>query len=144
VGDEFVWDMVLMPTGPSGSRGGHLHIDAEAVTEQSENKQLAYEFCKYLTDKEGAVGVALETGLACRPDVYEDERITGNPYVVLLGQANAEAHPHINPANLRKQEMQTTVRAIFDPLWVGDAEPSDEFFEQASATFQEFLDKSSE
>jgi ABC-type glycerol-3-phosphate transport system substrate-binding protein len=114
------------------------------VTEQSENKQLAYEFCKYLTDKEGAVGVALETGLACRPDVYEDERISDNPYVVLLGQANSEAHEHINPANLRKQEMQTTVRAIFDPLWVGDAEPNDDFFEQASATYQEFLDKSAE
>jgi multiple sugar transport system substrate-binding protein len=144
VGDAFQWDMVLMPKGPSGSRGGHLHIDAEAVTQQSDNKQLAYEFCKYLTDKEGAIGVALETGLACRPDVYEDERINNNPYVVLLGQANAEAHEHINPANLRKQEMQTTVRAIFDPLWVGDAEPTDDFFDQASATFQEFLDKSAE
>ena len=144
VGDEFVWDMVLMPAGPSGSRGGHLHIDAEAITEQSENKQLAYELCKYLTDKEGAVGVALETGLACRPDVYEDARISDNPYVVLLGQANSEAAPHINPANLRKQEMQTTVRAIFDPLWVGDVEPTDEFFEQASATYQEFLDKSAD
>jgi len=133
-----------MPAGPSGSRGGHLHIDAEAITEQSENKQLAYELCKYLTDKEGAVGVALETGLACRPDVYEDARISDNPYVVLLGQANSEAAPHINPANLRKQEMQTTVRAIFDPLWVGDVEPTDEFFEQASATYQEFLDKSAD
>jgi hypothetical protein len=76
--------------------------------------------------------------------VYTDERISDNPYVVLLGQANSEAHEHINPANLRKQEMQTTVRAIFDLLWVGDTEPSDEFFEQASATFQEFLDKSAE
>ena len=144
VGETFAWDMVLMPKGPAGNRGGHLHIDAEAVTEQSENKQLAYEFCKYLTDKEGAVGVALETGLACRPDVYEDERIADNPYVVLLGQANAEAFEHINPANLRKQEMQTTVRAILDPLWVGDAEPNDEFFAQASDTFQEFLDKSAD
>jgi hypothetical protein len=86
----------------------------------------------------------LETGLACRPDVYEDDRITDNQYVVLLGQANSEAHAHINPANLRKQEMQTTVRAIFDPLWVGDTEPTDEFFAQASATFQEFLDKAAE
>lgn len=144
VGDEFVWDMVLMPKGPAGSRGGHLHVDAEAVTEQSDNKQLAYEFSKYLTDKEGAVGVALETGLACRPDVYEDARITDNPYVLLLGQANSEAAAHINPANLRKQEMQTTVRAIFDPLWVGDAEPTDDFFAQASDTFQEFLDKSAD
>jgi hypothetical protein len=40
--------------------------------------------------------------------------------------------------------MQTTVRAIFDPLWVGDVEPTDDFFAQASDTFQEFLDKSAE
>ncbi|MBV7338199.1 extracellular solute-binding protein [Chloroflexi bacterium TSY] len=144
VEDKFNWDMVLMPTGPAGVRGGHLHIDAEAVTSQSEIPDLAYEFCKYLTDKEGGVGVALEIGLAARPDVYEDERITSNPHLLLLGQAADEAAEHINPANLRKQELQTTVRAIFDPLWVGDEEPNDAFFAQASDTLQEFLDKPAE
>jgi len=144
VEDEFTWDMVLMPKGPAGNRGGHLHVDAEAVTEQSENKDLAYEFCKYLTDKEAGVGIALEIGLAARPDVYEDERVTSNPHLVMLGQATSEAAEHLNPANLRKQEMQTTIRAIMDPLWVGDEEPTDEFFARASDTFQEFLDKPAE
>lgn len=141
VGDTFVWDMVLMPKGPAGVRGGHLNVDGEAVTEQSQNKDLAYEFCKYLTDFEAGLGIALEIGLAARPDVYEDPRVTENPYLVLLGQSTAEAAGHINPANLRKQEMQTTVKAIFDPLWVGDVQPDDAFFAQASQTFQKFLDK---
>ena len=141
VEDAFAWDMVLMPKGPAGVRGGHLNVDGEAVTAQSENKDLAYEFCKYLTDFEAGVGIGLEIGLAARPDVYEDPRISENPHLVLLGQSTADAAAHINPANLRKQEMQTTVNAIFSPLWVGDMEPDDAFFAQASDTFQQFLDK---
>lgn len=144
VEDEFQWDMVLMPTGPAGNRGFHLHIDAEAVTAQSDHKQEAYEFCKYLTDLEAAVGIALEIGLVARPDAYADERVSSDPHLVLLGQAAEEAFEHINPANLRKQEMMTTIGAIFDPLWLGDVEPDDAFFAQASATFQEFLDKPAE
>jgi ABC-type glycerol-3-phosphate transport system substrate-binding protein len=144
VADQFVWDMVLMAKGPAGVRGGHLHVDAEAVTEQSQNKELAYEFAKYLTDKEGGVGIASENGLAARPDVYADERITANPHLITLGQSVAEAAEHINPANLRKQEMQTTINAIFTPLWLGDVEFSDDFFAQASQEFQEFLDKPAE
>lgn len=144
VGDEFNWDMVLMPMGPAGNRGFHLHIDAEAVTAQSENKQEAYEFTKYLTNIDAAVGIALEIGLAARPDAYADERVSSNPYLVLLGQAAEQAAEHINPANLRKQEMQTTIKAIFDPLWLGDVEPDDAFFAEASGTFQEFLDKPAE
>ncbi|NJN83371.1 MAG: sugar ABC transporter substrate-binding protein [Caldilineaceae bacterium] len=144
VEDKFVWDTVLMPTGPAGVRGGHLHVDAEAVTEQSEMKDAAYEFIKYLTDKEGGVGIALEIGLAARPDVYEDERVVSVPYLVLLGQGTEESDEHINPANLRKQELQTTVKALLDPLWVGDEQPTDEFFASASDALQEFLDKSAE
>lgn len=144
VEDKFAWDMVRMPKGPAGVRGGHLHVDAEVVLAQSENKDLAYEFCKYLTDLEGGVGIALEIGLAARPDVYKDERVASNPHLVLLGQATEEAEEHRNPANLRKQELQTTVKAIFDPLWVGDEEPTDAFFAEASATLQEFLDKPAE
>jgi multiple sugar transport system substrate-binding protein len=141
VEDAFTWGVVLMPKGPADHRGGHLHVDAEAVTNLSQQKQLAYEFIKYLTDHEGAVQVALQFGLAARPGVYEDERIASNPNLVLLGQATEESAEHINPANLRKQELQTTIKAIFDPIWLGDAAPDDAFFADASGQFQEFLDK---
>ena len=141
VEDAFTWGVVLMPKGPAGHRGGHLHIDAEAVTSLSQQKELAYEFVKMLTDHEGGVQVALQFGLAARPGVYEDERIASNPNLVLLGQATEESAEHINPANLRKQELQTTIKAIFDPLWLGDVSPEDAFFADASAQFQEFLDK---
>ena len=141
VEDRFEWDMILMPVGPAGHRGGHLHADGEVVFRNSQNKELAYEFCKFLTDLEAGVGIALAIGLAARPDVYADPRITSDPHVVLLGKSTEEAAEHRGPANLRKQELQTTVQALFDPLWTGDQEPDDVWFAKTSAALQEFLDK---
>lgn len=141
VKDAFEWDVCYKPVGPAGNRGGHLHADGEAVLQLSKNKKLAYEFCKYLTDKEGGVGIALEIGLACREDVYSDPRVTADPYVVRVGLFTGEAAPHHGPFNLRKQECQTVVKALFDPLWVGDVEPDDAFFSEVSKEFQDFLDK---
>ena len=138
---KFEWDMILMPKGPGGQRGGHLHCDGEAVFAESENKELAYEFAKYLTDLEAGVGIAQEIGLVARPDVYTDPRIADDPHVVLLGKSAEEAAEHRGPANLRKQELMTTVRALFDPLWTGDAQPDDAWFAETSAALQKFLDK---
>ena len=140
----FEWDMVLMPKGPGGQRGGHLHCDGEAVFAESENKELAYEFAKYLTNLEAGVGIAQAIGLAARPDVYTDPRVTDDPRVVLLGKSTEEAVEHRGPANLRKQELMTTVRALFDPLWTGDAQPDDAWFAETSAALQKFLDKPAE
>jgi ABC-type glycerol-3-phosphate transport system substrate-binding protein len=136
--------MILMPVGPAGQRGGHLHADGEAVFASSENKDLAYELCKFLTDYEGGLGITQEIGLAARPDVYADPSVASDPHVVLLGKSTEGAAEHRGPANQRKQELQTTVKAIFDPLWTGDEEPDDVWFAEASAEVQEFLDKEPE
>ena len=144
VKDAFEFDMCYKPVGPGGTRGGHLHVDAEAVTQLSKNKKLAYELSKYLTDKEGAVGIALEIGLACRQDAYDDPRVKADPAVVRVGDLIGQSEPHHGPYNLRKQESQTIVKALMDPLWTGDVEPDDAFFAEVSKEFQDFLDKSKE
>lgn len=142
VKDEFAWDMVLMPIGPAGVRGGHLHADAESVLAQSKNKQLAYELGRTLTDHEGSVGITIQIGSSCRPATYEDERVrTAQPYWALIAQSIEEAAEHLGPANLRKQESQTLIKTLFDPLWVGDRQPDDAFFSEVSAEWQDFLDK---
>jgi len=141
VKDSFKWDMVLMSKGPAGNRGGHLHADSFAITTLSKNKQLAYELCKFLTDKEAGVGFGSLMGLACRFDVFQDPRITKDPLLVKVGKSTEEAFDHLGPANLRKQELQTTVAAIFGPVWTGDKKLDDAFFAEASKTLQAFLDK---
>jgi len=133
--------MVLMPKGPGGQRGGHLNVDAEAVTQQSENKDIAYEFIKYLTDYEAQLGIVQEIGLVSRPAVYDDPLVKDHPLIRLLGQATEEATEHRGVKNLRKQELQDTVKAILDPLWSGDVQPDEAFFAEASEEFQLFLDK---
>ena len=91
VKDAFKWDMVLMPKGPAGNRGGHLHADSFAITSTSKNKELAYELCKHLTDKEAGVGFGSMYGLACRFDTFQDERLTKDPLLVKIGKTTEEA-----------------------------------------------------
>jgi len=141
VKDTFKWDMVLMSKGPAGNGGGHLHADSFAVTSASKNKPLAYELIKFMTDKEAGVGFASMMGLACRFDVFKDARITKDPMLVKIGKTTEDAFDHLGSANLRKQELQTTVSAIFGPVWTGDKKPDDAFFAEASKTLQTFLDK---
>ena len=143
VKDRFKWDMILIPKGPTGVRGGHLHADGFAVLGGSKNKQMAYEFCKLLTDKESLIRYAVEVnGLTARFDTYEDEGArAAQPYWKILEQSIEEADKHLGPANLRKQESQTLINALYGPLWVGDEVPDDAWFAETSAEWQDFLDK---
>jgi multiple sugar transport system substrate-binding protein len=141
VKDEFKWDMALMSKGPAGNRGGHLHADSFSMFNQSKHKPEAFELCKYLTDKEAGVGFGQLLGLACRYSVFKDPRITSNDMLVRIGKSTEEAAEERGSANLRKQELQTTVGAIFGPVWTGDAELDDAFFAAASKELQTFLDK---
>jgi ABC-type glycerol-3-phosphate transport system substrate-binding protein len=141
VKDEFNWDMALMSKGPAGNRGAHLHADSFSMFQLSKNKPEAYEAIKYLTDKEAGVGYASLMGLACRYSVFEDPRIAENEMLVRIGQSTEEAVEHRGPANLRKQELQTTIGALFGPVWTGDEMLDDAFFAEASNELQIFLDK---
>ena len=141
VQDEFNWDMAMMPLGPAGNRGGHLHCDSFSMFQQSKNKPEAFELIKYLTDKEAGVGYGTLMGLASRYSVFEDPRITQNEMLVRIGQTTAEAFEHRGSANLRKQELQTTVSALFSPVWTGDQVLDDAYFAEASNELQIFLDK---
>ncbi|MBM3187173.1 MAG: sugar ABC transporter substrate-binding protein [Chloroflexi bacterium] len=138
--DAFQWDMVPMPKGPAGL-GSHVHADSFAVFSLSKNKPLAYELCKFLTDKEAGVGYASLMGLACRFDTFQDERITKDPLLLKIGETTEAAVEHRGSANLRKQELQTTVAAIMSPVWTGDTPLDDAFYAEATKTLQTFLDK---
>jgi ABC-type glycerol-3-phosphate transport system substrate-binding protein len=142
VKDEFQWDMALMSQGPAGNRGGHLHADSFSMFQLSKNKPEAFELMKYLTDKEAGVGFGSLMGLACRFSVFQDPRITQNDMLVRIGQSTEEAFAHRGPANLRKQELMTTVGALFGPVWTGDQALDDAFYAEASKELQIFLDKS--
>jgi hypothetical protein len=144
VKDAFKWDLVMMPKGPSGNRGGHLHADSFAITAASKNKALTYELIKFLTDKEAGVGYGSMYGLAARFDVFEDPRLTKEPLLVKIAKTTEEALEHRGPFNNRKQEMQTTVNAIFGPVWTGDTPLDGAFYGEANKTLQAMLDKKQE
>lgn len=141
VKDTFEWDMVIMPKGPV-ARGGNLHIDGFLILKDAKYKEEAYEFSKLLTNLESGVAYAVHNGLAARPDVYDDKRVQERwHFWKVYKQSIEESVAHIGPANMRKQESQVLIRTTFDPLWIGDEEPTDAWFAQASQTFQDYLDK---
>ncbi|MBC7235206.1 MAG: extracellular solute-binding protein [Chloroflexi bacterium] len=143
VKDRFKWDMILIPKGPAGVRGGHLHADGFGVLAASKYKDLAYEFCKMITNEKYVRRYAVEVnGLTARFDTYEDPKAReAQPFWKEIKQSIEEADEHLGPANLRKQESQTLIKALFDPLWVGDEQPDDAWFAKTSAEWQNFLDK---
>ena len=119
-----------------------MHIDAIAVLADSKQIPLAFQLIKYMTDKEADVDTVIDVGAAGRPATWDDPRVqAAQPYWQVLRNALFESAPHHGAANLRQQEMQTVTHALFEPLWVGDAQPDDAFFAEASTKFQEFLDK---
>ena len=116
-----------------------------AVLADSKQKPLAYEFLKYLTNKDGDVDNAIEFGATSRALTWDDKRVQEKqPNWKIFKQALADSGPLLGAANLRQQEMQTETNAIFEPLWIGDRQPDDAFFAEASARFQKFLDKPAE
>jgi len=144
VKDAFKWDVVMMPKGPTGNRGGHLHADSFAVTALSKQKPLTYQLVKFLSDKESGVLQCKLQGLGSRFDVYQDDRIKNDPIIVKIGKTNEEAADHRGSANNRKQELMTTVNAIFGPVWTGDRKLDNAFYAEATKTLQTFLDKKAE
>jgi ABC-type glycerol-3-phosphate transport system substrate-binding protein len=144
VKDAFKWGLVMHPKGPSGNRGAHLHADSFAITAASKNKPLTYELIKFLTDKEAGVGYGSMYGLAARFDVFQDARLTKEPLLVKIAKTTEEALEHRGSFNNRKQELQTTINALFGPVWTGDKKLDAAFYGEASKTLQTFLDKKAE
>lgn len=141
---DFEWDMVVMPKGPVqglGSRGGWFSGDGESILADSELKQEAYEFIKAITSRESQVQLALEIGLAARPDVFEESRTKDQPQLRRSRQMLEEAAPFLSPWNLRQLELNTVTQAIFQPAFAGEIEADDTFFTEASEQLQKFLDK---
>ena len=140
IGDAFDFDMVLMPKGPSGSRGQAISGDGEGILKQSKNVEIAYEFIKLLTDKERQLLLVKEINLGSRPDSYEDPSVQ-QPWVQRQYQMLQTAADYLGPYNFRKQEINQLVAAMFGPAANGEVDVDDAFFAEKHEEFQKSLDK---
>lgn len=143
------WWVAPLPKGPSGVMGSHAEADCMCVTSQSKYKQEAFELITYFVDMEAGVLRGIEYGCAgAREDQYQDERLRGTLFTHddvalfdIYNRVNATAGPYFYPANLQGQEAFSVYDMALQPLWLGEAEPTDAFFDEANRQVQTVLDK---
>ena len=105
------WGLVLMPKGPSGRRGGSFFVQPTGLAKVSKHKDEAWEFQKFLAEKETAVVAGLPTPTSGqssaifgpRADAYADPRVLAAPGMP----------PGVMAACLRAMELSEP----FTPVW---------------------------
>ena len=146
---RFEWWVIPLPWGPAKVRGSQAEVDCCCVTQISKHKQEAFELAKYFTDKEAGIQLCLgDSVCGARPDLKDDERINGTyhtsndtEYFRIMREVTEGSMPFYYPANFRGQEAYVHYTQSLDPLWVGDAEPTDAFIEEANKSLQAILDR---
>jgi ABC-type glycerol-3-phosphate transport system substrate-binding protein len=144
------WNMVRMPKGPSGRRGGLLLPSTMSITNASKQPDWAWELCKWTCDKEAGVALAMQvqgsSTPGARPDVYNDPRLTNRPgypagYAGEQRQAMAEPEPFVTPWNFTVNEVNAALGSELDKITKGEVVLSASSLQVASRQLQAILDK---
>jgi ABC-type glycerol-3-phosphate transport system substrate-binding protein len=144
------WNMVRMPKGPTGRRGGLLLPSTMSITNSSKQVDWAWEVCKWTCDKEAGVALAMQvqgsSTPGARPDVYGDPRLTNRPgyppqYIEEQRQAMAEPEPFVTPWNFTINDLNAALNTELDKFTKGEVALSATTLQVASKQLQAILDK---
>ena len=136
--------------GPANVVGSHAEVDCVGVTSQSKYKPEAFTLCTYFTNHQSGIRLCLGDAVCgSRKDLADDPAINGTYHTQndtehfrILREVTANAMPYYYPANFRGVEAFEFYQQGLDPLWLGDEEPTDAFFDEANKRLQAILDKS--
>jgi len=144
------WNMVRMPKGPTGRRGGLMLPSTMSITSASAQPDWAWEACKWTCDKEAGVALAMQvqgsSTPGARPDVYNDPRLTNRPgypaqYADEQRQAMAEPEPFVTPWNFTVGDLNTALGTELDKFTKGEVALSGTSLQVAAKQLQAILDK---
>jgi ABC-type glycerol-3-phosphate transport system substrate-binding protein len=144
------WNMVRMPKGPAGRRGGLMLPSTMSITTASKQPDWAWEVCKWTCDKEAGVALAMQvqgsSTPGARPDVYNDPRLTNRPgypaqYADEQRQAMAEPEPFVTPWNFTVGDLNTALGTELDKFTKGEVALSASSLQVAAQHLQTILDK---
>ncbi|MBV9597436.1 MAG: extracellular solute-binding protein [Chloroflexi bacterium] len=129
-----------VPKGPSGVRGSMTMGDTYGISSQAKQKELAWDFIKWMTNKDAGV-VMCSIGLCgARPDVINDPQVQAMPMQPMYNRLVADGLPFLGPANLRQVELNDVSRQVMGPILTG-THPDDQFLANANTQIQQVLDK---
>ena len=147
--DRFQVMNTMMPKGPTGKYGLWMVTDFVGINAKTKYQQQSWELTKLLGGKELGIRLGEGTGGASgtsggRKDVFESERLKKNPLHQMFIEAvsiNEEGSEMRIPANFRGDEFNKALGQKMGPLWLGEAQPTKEFFDGVNKTLQDILDK---
>ena len=144
------WNMVRMPKGPTGRRGGLMLPSTMSITGASKQPDWAWELCKWTCDKEAGVALAMQvqgsSTPGARPDVYNDPRLTNRPgypagYSEEQRGAMAEPEPFVTPWNFTVNDLNMALGTELDKITKGEVPLSATSLQAAAKQLQVILDR---
>jgi multiple sugar transport system substrate-binding protein len=125
---EFHWDVTVIPKGPTGKRGTQGTGTGYALTKLSKNPDAAWEWAKFITNKENGIEQVYGGGGSpgARTDVWNDPRLHAlSPIFGLMVKVFGQPGPFNAPWNTRTDEIIKAVDSALKPLWDGTSSAKD-------------------
>ena len=144
------WNMVRMPKGPTGRRGGMFLPSTMSVIGSSPQPDWAWEVCQWTCDKEAGVALAMQvqgsSTPGARPDVYNDPRLANRPgypaqYIDEQRQAMAEPEPFATPWNFTINDLNAALGTELNKFTRGEVALSASSLQVAAQQLQAILDR---
>lgn len=128
--------------GPSGKRGSWLSTWWFGVSSTTKWPEAAFQLAIWVTDKYSGIQNC-KGAFQCgpRPDVVNDPEVQKNPILPIVNKVVAEASPPNFLKSWRDGEVGAILNTELEPLWQGNAEPTDAFFDAINKKIQAVLDK---
>jgi multiple sugar transport system substrate-binding protein len=147
IGGKFEVKDLIAPPGPAGVVGTQAIVDHINIYAKTQNPDAAWELAKFMTNTEFGVRLGGGTGgtasgtTGAQISVFNDPRIMANPlhpiFIDLVKMATAPRFP----ANLREEEHGVALHQTLMPLWLGERQPDDAFFDELTSACQAVLDQ---
>jgi multiple sugar transport system substrate-binding protein len=148
------WGLVLMPKGPAGRRGGSFFITPTGIAKISKHPEEAWEFQKFLAEKETGVVMGFPTPqsgqtsshFGARKDVYTDPRLLNAPgmppgVMQALARSMELPEPLHWPHNFRAAEVEKVLNDEVRKAVRGEVKANAGFFQNLERLIQNVLDQ---
>jgi len=141
--DRFkVW-AVPLPRSPSGKRPSSVTINCISMSSdlKAETQPAAWELMKGLTSHEVCVDIVHKRFGPGRRSAFEAAKDDINPYMMANYAVLDEVMPARTVWNHRGAEYSNTFISALDPLWIGEATPTQAFIDSVTSQIQKVLDE---
>jgi multiple sugar transport system substrate-binding protein len=142
IGDKFKLDATLVPKGPGGKRGSHLHVNMWSTNANTKHPDEAWLLQKWYANKDSAMARGEDTNSpGSRIDAWNDPYFTSRPmYQVFKKVVEDGPGPMAMPWNFQMVQIDTLTQKSFEPFWTGQQGPQ-QLIAAVKGEYQQLLDR---